>query len=135
MHVYEELSEPPVLTPKGLRLSVRQEKKRVLGVFGGGDNSKLVNINSSGQAEVSIRIQHLPVEHLLGRQYCSTFLLFISVLCSQAIRTSMKQFKGLFGMLRAISTGVRYIAKDVNEIFQPEKQNQDSLGRVPLGLL
>lgn len=51
VHGYEELSEPPVLTPKGLRLSVRQEKKRVLGVFGGGDNSKLVNISSSDQAE------------------------------------------------------------------------------------
>ncbi|XP_042203320.1 vacuolar protein sorting-associated protein 13-like isoform X2 [Homarus americanus] len=51
VHCYEELSETPVLTPKGLRLSVKQEKKRMLGVFGGGDNSKIVHINSNEQAE------------------------------------------------------------------------------------
>nr|XP_045626468.1 vacuolar protein sorting-associated protein 13C-like isoform X1 [Procambarus clarkii] len=51
VHTYDELSEPPVLTPKGLRLSVKQEKRRVLGMFGGGDNSKLVHINCLEQAE------------------------------------------------------------------------------------
>ncbi|KAK8753087.1 hypothetical protein OTU49_002418, partial [Cherax quadricarinatus] len=51
VHTYDELSEPPVLTPKGLHLSVKQEKKRVLGMFGGGDNSKVVHINCQEQAE------------------------------------------------------------------------------------
>lgn len=51
VHIYEELSEPPVLTPKGLRLSVKQEKKRVLGVFGGGDNSKVIHLNDPDQAK------------------------------------------------------------------------------------
>ncbi|KAK7014808.1 hypothetical protein SK128_024379 [Halocaridina rubra] len=50
VHIYEELSEPPVLTPKGLRLWIKQEKKRMLGVFGGGDNSKIIHLNDSVQA-------------------------------------------------------------------------------------
>jgi len=41
-HCYEELTDPPIPTPKGLRVNVRQEKKRVLGMFGGGSNSKEV---------------------------------------------------------------------------------------------
>ena len=44
-HSYEELTVPPCLTPRGLLLTVRLERKRLLGVFGGGSNSKEVNCN------------------------------------------------------------------------------------------
>ncbi|KAK3890033.1 hypothetical protein Pcinc_005997 [Petrolisthes cinctipes] len=51
VYSYEELSQPPSLTPKGMRISIKQEKKRVLGMFGGGDNSKVVLMTSEEQAK------------------------------------------------------------------------------------
>ncbi|KAG7176031.1 Vacuolar protein sorting-associated protein 13C-like [Homarus americanus] len=116
VHCYEELSETPVLTPKGLRLSVKQEKKRMLGVFGGGDNSKIVHINSNEQAEVSPNVgrQYVHgVEHsstLLGRAQSPA-----SPPHSPAAHTSRK--KGLFGVLGAIGTGVTQAGKDIGRGF------------------
>lgn len=61
------MSEPPILTPNGLRLSVKQEKRRVLGVFGGGNNTKVVQLGSVEQAHVS----HHPA-NMHGRTHSST---------------------------------------------------------------
>ncbi|XP_050687793.1 intermembrane lipid transfer protein Vps13-like isoform X2 [Eriocheir sinensis] len=49
VHSFDEMSEPPVLTTNGLRLSVKQEKRRMLGVFGGGNNTKVVQLGSVEQ--------------------------------------------------------------------------------------
>lgn len=116
------MSEPPVLTPNGLRLSVKQEKKRVLGVFGGGNNTKVVQIGSEEQARVSH--QHvdvltdcmhdgMPSSTLQSSlpQHPSSLSQHPSKGTSQHAPSPRK--KGLFNVVGSIGSGITKIGRDV----------------------
>lgn len=50
--MYEELAEPPILSSSGIKLTVKLAKKKVLGVFGGGNNSKEVCLHDPNDNKV-----------------------------------------------------------------------------------
>lgn len=140
LHVYEDLSEPPFITPKGLRLSVRQEKKRVLGVFGGGDNSKLVPLKDPEEGKVSFQSRGSSVNVTHSRQHGRTMHAVPPVAPTStspssihSIRSSSftpkrsssslageqerqtQRRRGLFGVLGALSTGVVQAGRGVSQ--------------------
>lgn len=138
--MYEDLSEPPFITPKGLRLSVRQEKKRVLGVFGGGDNSKLVPLKDPEEGKVSFQSRGSSVNVTHSRQNGRTMHAVPPVAptstspsSTHSIRSSSftpkrsssslageqerqtQRRRGLFGVLGALSTGVVQAGRGVSQ--------------------
>lgn len=139
MHSYDEMSEPPVLTPSGLRLSVKQEKKRVLGVFGGGHNTKVVQIGSEEQARVShvgMSTEHMHGSHSsslhsqpqhpsrdtqhLGRSpqhFSSSRHISRGFLSSRRAPQHPEENgapkRGLFGVVGSIGTGITKLGRDV----------------------
>lgn len=138
--MYEDLCEPPFITPKGLRLSVRQEKKRVLGVFGGGDNSKLVSLKDPEEANVSFQNRGSSINVTHSRQHgrtmhgvppvpltstgpSSTHSLRSSSFTPKRPSTSLageqgrqtQRRRGLFGVLGALSTGVVQAGRGVSQ--------------------
>ena len=110
VHSFDEMSEPPVLTPSGLRLSVKQEKKRVLGVFGGGNNTKVVPISSEQQAHVS-----QPASNMHDKSHSST-LHGSSQHSNTAFRqnTSIPK-KSLFRVVGSIGSSFSKLGKDITE--------------------
>ncbi|XP_076066395.1 vacuolar protein sorting 13C isoform X3 [Oratosquilla oratoria] len=53
VHPYEDIAEAPTLSPRGLRVVLKQEKKKMLGMFGGGDNSKIMSVVKHPKMQVS----------------------------------------------------------------------------------
>lgn len=107
-----------MLSPNGLRLSVKQEKKRVLGVFGGGNASKVVPISSEQQARVSQQHARLPGDHTHDRSSSST--LHGSTQQHGTANTASRQNttapkKGLFRVVGSIGSSFTKIGKDITE--------------------
>ena len=114
VHSFDEMSEPPVLTPSGLRLTVKQEKKRVLGVFGSGNNAKVVLISSEQQAQVSQQRALVPADQMHERSSTST-LLGSPQHTSKPSKQNPASKKNLFGVVGSIGLTFGKIGKDITE--------------------
>lgn len=114
VHSFDEMSEPPVLTPSGLRLTVKQEKKRVLGVFGSGNNAKVVPISSEQQAHVSQQSARVPVEQMHDLNPSST-LLAAPQPSNKPPRRNPTPKKNIFGVVGSIGVAFGKIGKDITE--------------------
>ncbi|MPC96484.1 hypothetical protein E2C01_091746 [Portunus trituberculatus] len=133
VHSFDEMSEPPVLTPSGLRLTVKQEKKRVLGVFGSGNNAKVVPISSEQQAHVSQQRMQVPADQMHEKGPSST--LFGSPQhASKPSRQNPTPKKSLFGVVGSIGLTFGKIGKDITEgvaksvTSRPTTSNQSRVG-------
>ncbi|KAK8381851.1 hypothetical protein O3P69_015099 [Scylla paramamosain] len=114
VHSFDEMSEPPILTPSGLRLTVKQEKKRVLGVFGSGNSTKVVPISSEQQAHVSQQHARVPADQMHERSPSST-LLGAPQHSSKPPRKNPTPKKSIFGVVGSIGITFGKIGKDITE--------------------
>lgn len=124
------------MTPKGLRISIKQEKKRVLGMFGGGDNSKVLLMTSEEQAKVSHQsMQPVSVarmsnkehgthitqqQHPLPPQHSSTFQHTTQTPPQAGFR------RGLFGVIGKVGAGVTKLSRDVAQGITKQVSGSDS---------
>lgn len=115
VHSFDEMSEPPVLTPSGLRLSVKQEKKRVLGVFGSGNNTKVVPISSEQQAHVSQQHVQMPADRLHNKSHSSTLHGLPQHSNTTFRQNTSAPKKGLFRVVGSIGSSFTKIGKDITE--------------------